>query len=269
MGKRISLLHCVLLLALVPLSAQGPISGFMPFAGQTDLALSYSGERFDTYLFGREKQDISLQTRSYNLFLEHGLSRRSALVLTIPYLSIDDENKGLQDGSIHLKYRNYHDVSSLGELSLITGIGLSFPLSQYPTDTQNPIGQRATTFSGRFLAQYKFNSGLFVHLQSGLDFRLIPEAQSAIPFLFRMGYGAPWFYVDGWLEYFHTFNNGIDSSIGAGSGSRWLRTGGTFFVPVTPYFGLFIGGALVLSGQNIGLIRRWNIGGVLKLGATP
>ncbi|GJM31817.1 MAG: hypothetical protein DHS20C18_08180 [Saprospiraceae bacterium] len=239
----------------------------MPNPGQTDIALSYSGERFDTYIFGMDKQDVSLRTLSYSLFLEHGLSQRSSVVVSVPYLSIDDENQGLQDASLFLKYRNQYQSNDNGTFSIITAVGLSFPLSQYPVDTQNPIGQRATIFGGRLLAQYNFNSGLFLHLQSGFDFRVIPEPQSAIPVLFRLGYGAPWFYIDGWLEYFHAFSSAVDTNIGAGSGSRWLRTGGTFYVPIKPYFGVFIGGALVLSGQNIGLSRRWNVGGVLKLGA--
>ncbi len=266
MIKKLSLFCLSLLTPLAGLLAQGPISGFMPNPGQTDFAITYSEETFDTYYFGRQKQNIDLHTRSYNFFLEHGLSQRTAIVLTVPYLKIDDINKGLQDGSVFLKYRNFYQAAANGELNLITAVGLTFPLSKYPTDTQNPIGQRATTFSGRFQAQYKFNSGYFVNLQSGFDFRVIPDAQTAIPLLFRMGYGAPWFYIDGWLEYFHTINTGVDTNIGAGSGSRWLRAGGTFFVPVTPYFGAFVGGAWILSGQNIGLSRRWNVGGVLRLG---
>ncbi|MCB9293513.1 MAG: hypothetical protein H6559_10370 [Lewinellaceae bacterium] len=49
-----------------------------------------------------------------------------------------------------------------------------------------------------------------------------------------------------------------------GSGSQWLRIGGTLYVPVIVSIGLVFGGARILSGRNIGLSTRWNAGVVYR-----
>lgn len=247
-----------------PTQAQGPISGFMPGRKVMDVAVSYSSESYSTYLFGEEKTTLANTIQSYSLFIERGISDSFSLVLSLPYLWIDEENRGLQDANLFIKYRNEHKSFSKGELSFITAVGLSFPASAYPNQTETPIGERATVFQGRFLAQYKFHMGLFLHVQSGINFRLIPTAQSSIPVLFRMGFGGRRFYVDGWLEYLSTFNAGVDDQIFGGAGSKWVKIGGTLYYPITPLFGAFVGASQTLSGKNIGLASRWNTGMVYK-----
>ena len=38
--------------------------------------------------------------------------------------------------------------------------------------------------------------------------------------------------------------------ISSGVGSTWTRAGGTFYVPVAPWFGIFTGGAIILGGRS-------------------
>ncbi len=255
------------LLCLLPagLLAQGPISGFMPQPKATDIALSYSTESFNSYLFGTEEERERLTTESLNLFIEHGFTDTVSLVINIPYLWIDETNRGLQDGGVFLKYRNQYKEYTAGYLNLLTSVGLSAPMSGYPKDTETPIGQRAITFQGRFSGQYVSYSGFFFQLQSGVDFRIVEELQSAIPILFRAGYGATRYYVEGWMESYNTLNSGVDTQISGGAGSDWLRIGGTVYIPVVPSFGIVLGGARTLSGRNIGLSTRWNVGGVYRM----
>lgn len=255
-----------LLLWAASLGAQGAITGFMPKPGQTDLAVSYADERFDTYVFGTTEQASFLRTLSFNFFAEHGLSKRSSVVLALPFVHIDAENRGLQDANLALKYRNEYKEYDSGNFSAITAVGLSFPATRYRIDTPNPIGQRATVMQARLVLQYNDYAGWFVNAHTGLDFRLIPDVQVAVPTLVRGGYGSKQFYVEAWLEYFHTFNAGTDGNISGGTGSRWWRTGATLYVPVTQQFGVLGGAAFVLAGQNIGLSDRWNAGAVYKLG---
>lgn len=246
------------------LNAQGPISGFMAGRGVTDIALGYSTESFSSYMFGSEERDSRLTTESMNLFIEHGFTDSLALVANIPYVWIDEENRGLQDGGIFIKFRNQYKEYPSGYLNLITSVGLSFPISGYPKDTETPIGLRAINFQSRFQGQYASASGLFFQLQSGADFQFLEELRPAIPILFRTGYGARRYFVEAWIESYNTVNSGVDIQVSGGSGAQWLRIGGALYVPVIANFGIVLGGARILSGRNIGLSTRWNVGVVYR-----
>lgn len=245
------------------LLSQGAIDGYMKQKKETDFALTYSYESYDKYYFGKEIQNISVQTKSASLFVAHGLNNNLNLILSIPYMSNNGGIGKLQDAIISMKYRGKKIDFDNSSLSRISAFGFSFPISNYSTEVNYPIGQRATSFQLRHLYQYEI-SGYFIHLQSGFDFRFIPSAQFSIPFIFRTGYAHSKFYVDSWLEYFHTMNSGIDQNISAGEGSSFLKIGGTLYVPIKPFLGVFVGGAHFLTGRNIGKASRINIGLVLK-----
>ena len=247
------------------LSAQGPITGFMPGKKSWDFALSYGAESYNDYLFGDEKRTLENQNQSVSLFVERGFSDSFSLVLSLPYVHIDDINQGLQDGNLFIKYRNKNKYYEKGNLSLISAVGASFPFSNYPNDTETPIGERAVLFQGRFLAQYNFNSGFFLHLQSGINFRIIPSAQSSLPVLFRAGFGSRKIYVDGWIEWFKTFNSGVDTAVFGGAGSDWTKIGLTLYYSITPSIGVVANGSYTTGGRNIGLASRWGAGVVYKL----
>lgn len=244
---------------------QGPVSGFMPGARATDLALAYAHDSYDTYLFGGEPREQPVTTQSVNFFAEHGFSPHFSVLATLPYLWIDENNRGMQDASLYMKYRNLHRKRSAGSWNLITGLGLTFPLSNYATDTENPIGQKAVFFHGRLTAQYRFYSGFFIMGQSGFDFRLLPEAQWGIPVQLRLGWGAGRFYADGWLEILQSLNAGVDENIQGGAGSSWIRLGGTGYYELLKNLGLVVQLAFIVRGENIGLSSRYGTGLVLKL----
>ena len=249
------------LLLSTTLSGQGPISGFMVGRARTDLAVSYSYESYEHYYFGSDKQAADNRIQSVNLFLEHGFSDSLAIVINLPYVWTDSLNRGLQDGAVALKYRQQPIVKESGSLSLIASAGISFPLSAYPQQTERPIGAGATLLQGRIVAQYNFRSGLFLHVQSGYDFRVLPEAQSAIPVQARAGFGAARYFVEGWLEWYHTFAAGADERILGGNGPDWLRLGGALYFPLSPSTGVVFNAAHFLTGRNIGLSTR--VGGGL------
>ena len=261
------LIYCLPL--LVPdLLAQGPLSGFMPRKKQTDIALTYSYDHYDFYYFGSEKRPLKNTTQSVNLFIERGFTDSFSLVFTLPYIWIDEMNTNFQDATIFIKYRNHYNRFGNGDLSLITGVGLSFPVSNYSKETETPIGERSTLFQGRLLMQIKFDIGLFLHLQSGVNFRIIPDAQTSIPLLFRTGFGGSKFYVDAWVEFFNTINPGTDLMVFGGAGSSWIKIGGTIYYPLIPQIGLAISGSALLVGQNIGLSNRVNAGVVFRFGGN-
>lgn len=251
--------------------AQGPISGFMPQKGQWDIAATYSQEDYDDFFDSSgtiEPRSISQQ--SINFFLEHGFNTKTSLVITAPYISHDERNKGLQDASFWLKYRNERSPKDHGHLNFITAFGLSVPLSQYPTDNQAAIGNRASTIHGRLLWQYDANYGWFIQIQSGLDFQFSPDAVAAIPILIRGGIGIKRLYADLWFERFQSLTGTPqDGAQTAGTASTWNKMGGTIYVPVKPWIGAFVGGSYILSGKNIGQGLRLNAGLVFRIIPTP
>ncbi len=260
--------NLLLIMTLLPWAAvaycQGPISGFLVGRAKTDLAINYGYDNYDTYVFGEEEQSISVTTTSLNLYAEHGFTDSLSIVFTAPYVSIQNGDSGLQDGSLFLKYKNQEINTNLGSLRFVSAVGISLPLSGYSTDTERPIGERATVLQGRFAAQYNFRAGFFVHVQSGLNFRISPQSQGGIPLLLRMGMGTRRIYGEAWIEFFRTLDAGVDDRIRGGAGSNWVKVGGSIYVPVTPYFGLNLNGAHFLSGKNIGLSTMLFTGIILK-----
>ncbi len=251
------------------LQAQGPISGFMPQPGQWDIAYSYSQESFSTFLNENgERMERELDAISHSIFIEHGMNEHSSLVITAPYISNNAENKGWQDGSIWLKYRNERVEKPHGASNVITAIGLSFPLSNYINDNPLAIGRRATTFQGRIGWQYEASYGWFLQIQSGIDFQFVPTAQAAIPVLVRGGLGTSWFYADAWLERFQSLDaQGGGQQLAAGTGSTWTRVGATLYFPLQPWVGVVGGLTYIIDGKNIGRSQRWHVGVVGRI--TP
>jgi hypothetical protein len=254
---------CLLLMA-VCLNAQGAYDGYMKGKGNTDIALTYSWEQYNQYYFGEEIQDIEVTTQTMNAYLTSGLNSQLDLVVSIPYMWTDSLNRNFQDAVVAIKYRNKRVEASKGAFNMITGVGMSFPLGAYSVETDRPIGVRATAFQPRLIAQYESYSGWFIHLQSGFDFRILPDQQFGWPLILRTGYAGSRIYADWWLDYFNTFNAGVDQQVSGGSGAVWLKTGGTVFKPLASYLGLFVGGAFILDGRNIGKSYRINAGMVWR-----
>lgn len=262
-----NVLFSVLTLLSPFLWAQGPISGFPTPKGEVAIALSYSQENYDTY-FGEAGQEEArdVETVSYSLFLEAGLSDNTAIVATLPYLRTNDREGSLQDASLWIKYTNLDARTRTGAHRVFTAIGLSFPVGDYETTGIAALGQRAGVFQGRLAYQYQGDSGWFLHGQSGIDFQFSPESRAIWPVVLRSGYGAQFFYVEGWLEFVTALGSGREvQTATAGSGSSWQRAGATLYIPVTKWAGVVGGVAYVLGGEFIGKSNRLNLGVVFKL----
>ncbi|MCP9236601.1 transporter [Lewinella sp. JB7] len=249
------------------LFGQGPISGFPTPKGEIAVAPAYSRETYTTY-FGQDgtPEDREVTTTSYSLFVEAGLNDQTSLVATLPYMRTNDRPGSLQDASLWIKYMNLDLRGASGNQRVFTAIGLSFPVGSYETTGIAALGQRATVFQGRLVYQYQFDSGFFLHAQSGIDFQFAPESRSSWPVLLRTGYGTKYVYVEGWVEFITALESGTAvQTATAGTGSSWRRVGGTVYVPVVKWAGFVLGGAYVLGGEYIGKSGRVNLGMVVKL----
>lgn len=249
------------------LLAQGPISGFPTPKGEVAVALNYSTENYTEYFLPDDQTEArDIETISYSLFVEAGLSGRSAIVATLPWMRTNDRAGSLQDGSVWIKYMNLDKRAKAGANRVFTAVGLSFPVGNYETEGIAALGQRATVFQGRLVYQFQHDSGWFLSGQSGIDFQFAPESRSVWPLLLRTGYGGKYFYTEAWFETVTALASGSDvQTATAGTGSSWRRVGGTVYVPVLPWVGLNVGGAWVLSGTFIGDSARLNAGVVFKM----
>lgn len=262
MAHRILLFVVLLLCSLSRTFAQGAIDGFMKGKGNTDIALTYSYEHYDIYFFGREKQELPTTIQSLNFFATGGINDQTDWVLALPYLWLDSLNRSIQDAIVAIKYRNRRLEVERGYWDVLTSVGFSFPVGNYPS---GPLGLRSISFQPRLLTQYKDNNGFFFNIQSGLDFRVTPSSQFAIPVISRLGYAGAHIYFDAWIDFYGTLEPGVDSQIGAGEGAVWWKVGGTVYAPIGRHFGVFTGVAQFLSGRNVGKATRFNVGVVGKL----
>lgn len=246
--------------------AQGPIGGFPTPKGEVVVAPAYSIERYDTYLLPGDMTEVrDIETVSYSLFLETGLSEQTALVATLPWMEVNGSDGSLQDASVWLKYTNVDQPGKRAANRLFTAVGLRFPVGNYATEGIAALGQRATVFQGRLAYQYQHNQGWFLHLQSGIDFQFAPDSRATWPLLLRTGFGSKYFYTEGWLEIVTALENeGEVQTATAGAGSSWRRLGGSIYVPVRPWMGLNAGAAWVLGGTFIGQSARYNVGPVFR-----
>lgn len=261
------LLPALLILLCTCVRAQGPISGFPTPKGDVAIAVSYSTEQYTDYFLPDDQTEArDIETTSYSLFVEAGLSEQSSLVVTLPWMRTNDRDGSLQDGSVWIKYMNLDKRTQTGANRFFTAVGLSFPVGNYETTGVAALGQRATVFQGRLAYQFQHDSGWFLHVQSGIDFQFAPESRSAWPLVLRTGYGGKYFYTEAWFENVSALESGTGvQTATAGTGSSWRRVGATLYVPVQPWVGLNFGGAWVLGGTYIGDSSRLNAGLVFKL----
>lgn len=267
LGMQRYYLLCFLTFLCTSVRAQGPIGGFPTPKGEIVVAPAYSVEKYDTYLLPDGLSEArEIETITYSVFVEAGISDLSSIVATLPWMQTNNREGSLQDASVWLKYMNLDKKTKKGANRVFTAVGLSFPIGNYETQGVAALGQRATVFQGRLAYQYQNDQGWFLHAQSGIDFQIAPESRSTWPLLFRTGYGNKYFYTEAWFETVTALEGGSDVQTAvAGSGSSWNRVGGTLYVPIRPWVGLNVGGAWVLSGDFIGESSRINYGLVFKL----
>lgn len=264
-------LFIVLNLLTISLLAQGPLDGWMKGKNNTDIALSFNRETYDTYRFGNVDSSQNNLIQSASIFIEHGFSDSLDLVFTVPFMRTPicdgcaEFNQGFQDGTLHLKFRSSKKKKEKGYLKKFAAVGVSTPIGQYSDTLVRPLGARNTVLQGRYFLQQDFFSGMFLHFQTGVDFRFIPNSLVSVPLILKTGYGGKRLFLEGFLEYLHTINSTADLQISGGGGSTWLKSGATIYYAIKPNFGVYLKGAWILGGENIGLSSTYGFGAAYRL----
>ncbi len=272
-----------------PLTAQGPLDGYLKGRHVLDLAPSISFNKASSFAgAGGQIYDTPYQGSLLSLFAEYGVSKKLDLVATAAYVFTENQS-GLQDGGFYAKYRPLRKkLGQKSHLDLLVATGASFPLSDYaPTET-GALGQKAVSVPARLIAQWETPWGIFLNLTGGYNWRLDrleeadiaqvriqrPDYQPTTPphfstMLLKIGLPAKNYYLDGWLEWQHT-TGGADYQpdvldLPQAYGVSYTQVGGTAYYSENGRTGFFLSGGYILGGRNTSRIRRITLGMVFKI----
>ena len=275
-NKRFKSIYIMVLFLIIPVmgAAQDIISGFLLEKGKMDVALTFTHESSTEFFVGTEKMDLpaKYKVQSWTAYLAYGLADNVNIVLNLPYIKatikdLDLEEKGAQDAGIFLKWRPVYRKSGGGELSIVLGGGITFPMSEYVHDTLVSIGNRATSIDGRVCLLYKFNSGLFTELLGGYSLRsdVVPNAYTAG---FKAGFAFSKLYLESWIQIANSTDGTDIGDINFTLPStkvNYTRAGVTVYYPIVPKVGIFIKWFSTLDGRNIKKANSFSSGLVLRL----
>lgn len=252
--------------------SQGLIDGFVHGKGRTDVVLSYTYESYDRFYIGSTDMALSatdlkrIIKQSENLYIAHGLSDKLDLIVNLPFISAKSDvittggtvkESNLQNASVFLKWQPINIGTGSSAFSVNVAGGVSTPVSNYKTNVIYAIGNRATSFEGDVVAQYKFSAGVFANVQAGYVVRT-NSVPSATLLSAKIGYAGAGFYIDGYVAQ-QTSNGGIDIGGPGFSPDRFpettvntTRIGVSGFVPVVKAVGITAGAGQVVNGRNAG-----------------
>jgi hypothetical protein len=256
-------------------NAQGE-TGFLRGQGHTDAAFTYSYEKYDDFWMGTKKVHdpgvgvVSRQTGS--LYLAYGLRDDLDLFGTASLVKAQATGSGanptttnLQDATFGAKWRFFEKRAGPGTLSVLAEPGLKLPMTSYRDDAVTAIGDGNVDWRLRGIAQYTFDCGAFVALESGYDVRLGDPADE-IPVNVCVG---ATFWKNVTITPFWSY---IDSRNGPDIGQARFpkvqedieRAGVGAYVRLNPKLGISLGWKKTLDGRNTGDLTGWWVGLVMK-----
>ncbi len=195
---RVHLRQALLVLGLVltdPLDAQGD-SGFLNGEGRSYCALSYSWDAIDEYRIDGERTELDgeIARESVSLFASYGVTDALDVSFNATYSDHDPESSlgltgesGFQDLFVNLRWRVYSERAGPGTLSLLLAPGVKTPLSNYDTTTIAALGDGQMDVLARVVAQYRFDAGPFVAVETGYDLRF-GDPDNEVPFNLTLGH---------------------------------------------------------------------------------
>lgn len=146
--------------------AQTEIDGLMMEKNAFCVGPMYSYSSWKEYWEGTMKRTNEnlgrVSTQMYSVMGNFGISRKLNALFGVPYVKTKASAgtlsglDGIQDLSLFLKWRPFHQEIGDGKLSLFGIAGVSFPLTNYVADfLPLSIGLRSKTASARIMADYQ------------------------------------------------------------------------------------------------------------------
>lgn len=251
---------------------QGPVDGFVKGKGNLDLALSAAYQHSGRFYAGTTLIDYERNLTCLSLFGEYGIGHNTDAIVSIPFI-----NGQFQDASLFLKHRFVFPSEGRG-IVIMPALGVSFPISDYATETGQSIGQQATQIQPKLVLQNHVIKRFFFQVQGGYNYALDP-VPSSVPISAKIGFIHNSWYFDAWF----------DRQRGLGD-KEWLtdpissfrelyvtysKIGGVVYYQFKapqksgdryrPGYGFFINGSYLLNGINIGKSFMVGTGIVCKL----
>ena len=257
------------------LFSQAPVDGFYPGKGNGAVAVSASFESYDDFFLGDGSTANwagDYNTTSVSLYGTYGFTDNLAVALSVPYIMIntinfndEDVNRdGFQDIGIYAKYKVVNAQMGGMNLTVSPSIGFSTPISNYVVDFYG-LGQGATAVDLRAIVMGMFNNGIFAEVQGAGLVRFDP-APSGSQFNFKVGYYNAKFYGD--IFYAIQSITGGDDLPNPDNfkalGVSYQKAGITLAYNILDMLGVYVGGAMVLDGSNVGNSTRFNGGAVVR-----
>ncbi|MBK8488485.1 MAG: hypothetical protein IPL48_11920 [Bacteroidetes bacterium] len=256
-------------------NAQAPIDGFYPGKNNGAIAVSGSFESYDEFFLGDGSEANwadDYNTNTIGIYGTYGITDKFAVAVSVPYIMINTMNfndeevnrKGIQDLGLYAKYKVINAQIGSLNLSASPALGFSTPLSNYVVDFYG-IGQHATAVDLRAIVMATFNNGLFAEAQGAGLVRFDP-APSGSQFNFKAGYFNSKFYGDVFyaIQSIHGGEDLPNPSDFKALGVSYSKAGITLAYNIFDMLGIYVGGAVVLDGENVGKSTRYNGGVVVR-----
>jgi hypothetical protein len=152
--------------ALLPASAQTEIDGIMMTKNNFCVGPMYGYSSWKNYWEGtRKRENLNLGTVSthmYSIMGNYGISDKLNILFSVPYITTKASagtlhgQKGVQDGSLWVKWMPVDKTIGKGNLTAYGIVGVSAPLNNYAADfLPLSIGLRSKTLSLRAMGDYQ------------------------------------------------------------------------------------------------------------------
>ncbi len=272
---------CSTLVAALALTCTPPahaldLNGFLAPKGHTDLALSYTVEKYDHFWRGTVKRpnppflgEVTNKTES--LWFRYGITDRVNLIGNVAYVDSSGDGSdhlsesGIQDLEALVAFRLFETGSSVRQTILVAGGGRT-PLSDYVGDGPVSIGDHSSDFLARLVYQVQAGSFYFSQ-QVGYELRG-SDVPDGYPLYTELGYGIGRVSLIGYYQQYYANGGsdiGDDGFTFPGNQDEFQRIGGKVFVRVNQPVGVFAAAFKALDGRNSGDITGYSVGFTLGL----
>jgi len=251
------------------------LNGFQPAAGQGDIALSYTFESYDEFWFGEMKVPVpnggEVETTSFTLWGQYGLTDDLALVVNLPYVDADSDNgfglseSDLQDLSALLRYRFVDVRGGTTRHSLVAAAGGRVPATSYVDNSPVDVGDGSSDVLFRLVYQFE-NGPFYFSQQVGYDVRG-GDSPDGYPLYTEIGYTVGRVTATGYyLDYIADGGSDIGDPgfTFTGNKDETTRVGGKLYGRVNDRFGVSALFFTTLDGRNSGDASGWSVGGVAR-----
>ncbi len=242
--------------------AQPTVDGFMKGKGNLDLVGGLTFDTFSKFHAAGSLISLGRTTTSASVFASAGITNWLDVQVNLPYVMTASNWSNLQDVSVFAKGKFLNKSLKKGTFSALIVGGFSTPITNYPTQGLNAIGQQATATAAaaaaaaRLVMQYFANNGWFGMIQGGFTSRSNPTPAS-IPVAVKIGKAANNYYFDIYYD-IQNAKGGSDYRAGKNRafttlGVSYHKLGGTFYKPFNEgKMGVAFGAYSVLAGRTVG-----------------